>query len=213
MAHEMSNVIVNSLAQVGAMEQGATVHEVFELGRSFGAWLDRPVDRRLLVQAYELAAKGPTSMNCQPMRVQFLSSERAKAPLLPCLAAANVEKARTAPVVAVIGYDLAFHEWLPKVFPHRPEARNGYIANPLLAQETALRNGTLQGAYLMVCLRAAGLDCGPMSGFDAAAVDAALWAGTTVRTNFLCNIGWGDRSKLFGRQPRLAFEEACSFDA
>jgi 3-hydroxypropanoate dehydrogenase len=123
-----------------------TVREVFDAGRSFGAWLDTPVAPHLLRQAYELAAKGPTSMNCQPMRVKFVSSAAAKERLLPALAAANVEKARRAPVVAILGYDLAFYELLPRVFPHRPEAKNAYIADPRLAEETAFRNASLQCA-------------------------------------------------------------------
>ena len=142
------------------------------------------------------------------MRVVFVANAQEKERLLPALHEGNREKTRNAPVTAVIGYDLAFAEQLPALFPHEPEAKN-WFSDPEVTQGTAFRNGSLQGGYFMLAARALGLDCGPLSGFDAAAVDALYFAGTAVKTNFLCNLGHGDRDYLFPRSPRLAFEAAC----
>lgn len=187
--------------------------QIFRNARTANGFTDQPVSDELLRQVYELAAFGPTSMNSQPARYVFVRSPEGKARLRPCLAPGNVEKAMSAPVTAIIGYDLAFHDQLPRLFPHNPKAREAYLgdAKHEHVRTVALRNGSLQGAYLMLAARAAGLDCGPMSGFDHELLDKAFWDGTSVRTNFLCNLGYGDHSKLFGRLPRLPFEECCGF--
>jgi 3-hydroxypropanoate dehydrogenase len=158
---------------------------------------------------YELARCGPTSMNTQPMRLKFVVSPAAKQRLLSCVNAGNVAKTQAAPVVVIVGQDLGFPEHLPRLFAHKTDARSYYEGKPDLTAATALRNSSLQGGYLILAARLLGLDCGPMSGFDAAAVDREFWAGSTVRTNFLCNLGYGDASQLKPRPPRLAFNEAC----
>jgi nitroreductase len=150
----------------------------------------------------------PTSANSSPARIVFVASAAAKERLLACVSPGNVEKTRSAPVTAVIGTDFAFHDKLPQLFPHA-DARSWFTGKKEFADTTAFRNASLQGGYFILAARAIGLDCGPMSGFDAAKVDAAFWGGTSVRTNFLCNLGRGDRAKLFARSPRLTFEEAC----
>ena len=186
-----------------------TLEYLFTTSRTFSAWLEKPVDFKLVRQAYEMASLGPTSMNSQPMRIMFLVDEASKRRLLPHLVPANVDKSRDAPVVAIIGYDRHFFAKLPVVFPHKPDAKKMFEVNHELAEETAFRNSAMQGAYFLICLRAMGLDCGPVSGFNTNAVDAEFWKGTSVRTNFICNIGYGDRSKLFEKAPRLPFSEAC----
>jgi 3-hydroxypropanoate dehydrogenase len=162
-----------------------------------------------LHELYELLKWGPTSNNCSPARFVFLRTLEAKERLRPALMPGNLDKVLQAPVTAIIATDEAFFEKLPQLLPHNPNAIQLYKGNPTLAQSTASRNGTLQGAYLIIAARALGLDCGPMSGFDNAKVDAAFFAGTSVRSNFLCNLGLGDPSKVFPRSPRLTFEEAC----
>jgi 3-hydroxypropanoate dehydrogenase len=182
---------------------------IFRKARTHSAWLDKPVDDALLAQVYDLAKMGPTSANMCPMRVVFVKSKAAKEKLKPTLAAGNVDKTMAAPVTAIIGMDIRFYEKLPKLFPHA-DAKAWFKDLPENVLEVAaLRNGSLQGAYLMLAARSLGLDCGPMSGFDNAKVDAAFFAGTTVKSNFLCNLGHGDETKLFPRSPRLEFEEAC----
>lgn len=148
------------------------------------------------------------------MRIVFVRSDEGRARLRPWLSPGNVDKVMGAPVTAIIGYDLAFHEQLPRLFPHRPELRASFEGpdNTHHAEQTAFRNGCLQAGYFIMASRALGLDCGPMSGFDMEGVDKAFWAGTTVRTNILCNLGYGDPEKLFGRLPRLDFNEVCRFD-
>ncbi len=177
--------------------------------RSHGQWLPRPVAPALLQRLYELLRLGPTSMNCQPLRLLFVQSDEARERLLPCLNPGNVAKARSASVVAVLGQDLGFVDQLATLFPHKTDARSYYDGKPDVLASTALRNSSLQAAYLMLAARLLGLDCGPMSGFDAEAVDRSFWAGTSVRTNFLCNLGYGDVSALKPRHPRLHFEQAC----
>lgn len=177
--------------------------------RTFGRWLPQPVPLPLLHRLYELVRHGPTSMNCQPMRLKFVVSEAAKARLLPALYASNVDKARAAPAVVVVGMDLRFFDHLPVLFAHKTDAVAYYEGKPERVASTALRNSSLQGGYLIAAARQLGLDCGPMSGFDAEQVDAAFWSGTAVRTNFLCNLGYGDRQGLRERPPRLSFDEAC----
>ena len=182
---------------------------IFRNARTHSAWQDRPVEDALLRQVYDLAKMGPTSANMCPMRIVFVKSREAKERLKPALDPGNVNKTMAAPVTAIVGMDIHFFEQLPKLFPHT-DAKAWFkdLPEPVL-EYTALRNGSLQGAYVILAARALGLDCGPMSGFDNAKVDAAFFAGTTVKSNFLCNLGYGDASKLHPRSPRLDFEEAC----
>ncbi len=181
---------------------------VFRAARSQNKWLDKPVSPALLMAVYDLMRFGPTSANCSPARIVFLVSQESKERLKPHLNPTNVEKTLTAPAVAVIGYDLDFPQTLPKLFPHNPGAKD-WFGDPAHREKTAFRNGSLQGAYFIVAARALGLDCGPMSGFDNDAVDREFFAGTNVKSNFLCGVGYGDPSGLFPRNPRLAFDEAC----
>ncbi|MCC4114157.1 malonic semialdehyde reductase [Aromatoleum toluclasticum] len=196
---------------------------LFRDARTHNGWLDKPVSDDTLRELYELMKWGPTSVNCCPARILFLRTPEAKARLLPALAPGNVEKTRSAPVTAIIGYDGRFYDMLPKLFPHT-DARAWFVDTPELAEVTARRNSSLQGAYLIVAARAVGLDCGPMSGFDQAKVDHEFFPAAPkdgngfnqeyfpdshVKTNFICNLGYGDATKLFPRSPRLDFDEAC----
>ena len=181
---------------------------LFRAARTYPAWTDRPVSDDQLRALYELFKWGPTTMNTVPARVLFVKSAEQKARLVECVTPGNVEKTKTAPVTAIVGYDVEFYEHLPVLAPHKADARDTYAARTD-NEKTALRNGSLQGGYLILAARALGLDIGPMAGFDHAKVDAAFWAGTPVKTNFLCNIGYGDASKLRARAPRLSFDEAC----
>jgi 3-hydroxypropanoate dehydrogenase len=186
---------------------------VFRLGRSQNGWQARPVPDALLHQLYDLMKMGPTSVNCSPARLVFVRSAEAKARLKEALAPGNVEKTMAAPVVAIVGYDTRFYEQLARLFPHNPAVAGWFEGEGkrAFAELTALRNGSLQGGYFIAAARALGLDCGPMSGFDNGKVDAAFFAGTSVKSNFLCGLGYGEPSSLFPRSPRLAFDEACSF--
>ncbi|MBS1876876.1 MAG: malonic semialdehyde reductase [Acidobacteria bacterium] len=184
--------------------------QLFREARTFSYWLDKPVDDGLLRDLYDLMKWGPTSVNGSPARILFLRTPQSKQRLLPALAPMNVEKVRAAPVTAVVAYDLDFFEQLPKLWPHAAGIRDHFAGSPELADTTARRNSSLQGAYLIVAARALGLDCGPLSGFDNAKVDAEFFPSNHIRSNFLCNIGYGDRAKLHPRNPRLAFEEACT---
>ena len=181
--------------------------QLFRDGRSHSVWTDEPVSDVDLRAIYELTKMGPTSANSSPARFVWVTTAEGKARLKPHLSAANAEKVIKAPVTVIIGYDTAFAEQLPRLFPQAPTAKD-WFANPQHAEITAFRNGTLQGGYLILAARALGYDTGPMSGFDNAAVDAAFFAGTTVKSNFICSIGRGDASKLAPRAPRLSFEEA-----
>lgn len=189
----------------------AALDALFRDARTHFDWRERPVDELLLRAAWDLAKMGPTSANSLPARITFVVSPEAKAKLKPALIPTNVEKTMKAPVTAIIAYDLAFYEKLPELFPHT-DARSWFVGKEALIEKTAFRNGSLQGAYFILAARAVGLDCGPMSGFDNGAVDAAFFAGTAIRSNFLCNLGYGDGSKLFARGPRLSFEEACRIE-
>jgi len=183
---------------------------LFREARTHNTWLDVPVDDGLLRQAYDLAKMGPTSANMCPMRVVFVKSKEAKEKLKPALDAGNVDKTMRAPVTAIIGMDIHFYEKLPVLYPHA-DAKAWFKDLPENVLEyIALRNSSLQGAYFMLAARSLGLDCGPMSGFNNQKVDAAFFAGTTVKSNFLCNLGHGDPSKLHPRNPRLRFDEACT---
>ena len=181
---------------------------VFRLGRTHTRWMDRPVDEQTLREVWELAKMGPTASNSMPLRVVLVSTPEGKARLRPHLAAGNVDKTMAAPVTAIFAEDLEFYEQLPKLFPHA-DARSWFAGNQALIEWSAFRNGTLQAAYFMLAARAVGLDCGPMSGFDNAGVDQAFFAGTALRSNFLCNLGYGDPSKLRPRHPRLGFDEVA----
>ncbi len=182
---------------------------LFRQARTHTHWLEKPVENDLLRQVYDLAKFGPTSANMCPMRVVFVKSKEGKEKLKPLLDPGNVDQTMLAPVTAIIGMDIRFYEELPKLYPPA-DAKAWFKDLPANVLEyIALRNGSLQGAYFMLAARALGLDCGPMSGFDNAKVDAAFFAGTTVKSNFLCNLGYGDASKLHPRLPRLTFEEAC----
>ena len=181
---------------------------VFRNARTHTHWLDRPVDDETLRALYDLMKWGPTSANCSPARIVFVRSREAKERLRPALSAGNVDKTMAAPVTAIIGHDLRFHDHLPRLFPHA-DARSWFAGKDELIRTTAFRNGTLQGAYLIVAARSLGLDCGPMSGFDNARVDAEFFPGGAVKSNFLCNLGYGDPAKLHPRNPRLAFDETC----
>jgi len=188
----------------------ASFDQLFRTARTFNAWLPKEVSDEQLQQLYDLAKFGPTSANASPMRVVFVKSAEAKARLAPHLSEGNRAKTMTAPVTAIIGSDQTFYEQLPKLFPHT-DARSWFIGNDALIETTAFRNSTLQGAYLLLAARAIGLDCGPMSGFDNAGVDAEFFAGTAIKSNFLIAIGYGDASRdLFPRNPRLTFDEACT---
>jgi 3-hydroxypropanoate dehydrogenase len=182
---------------------------IFRAARSQNGWLPRPVTDEQLRRLWDLTKMGPTSANCSPARLVFVRTPAAKEKLKPALLASNLDKTMTAPVTAVIGYDTEFYELLPRLFPHNPGARNWFTGSPTHAEATAFRNGTLQGAYLIMAARAIGLDCGPMSGFDNAKVDAAFFPGGKVKSNFLCNLGYGDPSKVLAHSPRLSFDETC----
>jgi 3-hydroxypropanoate dehydrogenase len=183
---------------------------LFRKARTQNGWLDTPVTDEQLEAIYEIMRLGPTSANSCPARIVFLRTPEAKARLLPALSPGNVDKTKAAPVTAIIGYDLRFYERLPKLFPHRPEMKDPFAANPRLAETTAFRNGTLQGAYFMIATRAVGLDVGGMSGFDNGKVDAEFFPDGRGKSNFLCNVGHGDPSKILPRLPRLEFDEACT---
>ena len=184
-----------------------SLDQLFRDARSHQHWGDEAVSETELRAIYELTKFGPTSANCSPARFVWVVSDEAKAKLKPLVAATNADKVIKAPVTVIIGHDLDFAQHLPRLFPMAPTAKD-WFADPAVAQVTAFRNGTLQGGYFMMAARALGFDCGPMSGFDNAAVDAAFFAGTNIKSNFICSIGRGDPSKLAPRAPRLSFEEA-----
>ena len=202
----------------------AALDQLFASARTHTAWLDKPVSDDIIKQLYDVMKWGPTSANSSPARFVFIRSPEAKERLRPTLAPGNVDKTMAAPVTAIIAYDLLFFEKLPKLFPHAPAMRDLFAGNPQLVEVTAKRNSSLQGAYLIIAARALGLDCGPMSGFDNAKLDEEFFgAGEEcegceqeffpsghVKSNFLCNLGYGDATKLFPRGPRLDFTEVCS---
>ena len=182
---------------------------LFRHSRTHNGWLDRPVTDQQLHELYDLLKWAPTSANGSPARFYFVKSKQAKEKLKPALMSGNVEKTMAAPVTAIIAYDLSFHDHMPRLFPVAPDFNKMYQENEKLEHETAFRNSTLQGAYLILAARTLGLDCGPMSGFDNKKVDETFFAGTRIKSNFLCNIGYGDHSKLYPRGPRLSFDEAA----
>ncbi len=183
---------------------------IFRGARSYSRWQNQPVKDTLLRQVYELMKFGPTSANMCPLRIVFAKSQQSKERLKPALEAGNIDKVMASPVTAILGMDIHFYEKLPQLFPHT-NARAWFKDLPeTVLEHIALRNSSLQGAYFMLAARSLGLDCGPMSGFNNAKVDAEFFAGTTVKSNFLCALGYGDASQLRPRLPRLTFEEACS---
>ncbi len=186
----------------------SSLDQLFNDARSYNGWRDEPVSEAQLKDIWKLTRMGPTSANCSPARLIFVVSEAAKARLKPHLMGGNVEKTMSAPATAIIGHDMKFYDRLPELFPH-DDARSWFVGNEPLIAATAFRNGTLQAAYLMLAVRALGLDCGAMSGFDNDAVDREFFAGTEIKSNFLCNIGYGDSASLFPRSPRFEFDDAC----
>jgi 3-hydroxypropanoate dehydrogenase len=209
---------------MGQNVDDAALNVLFREARTYSKWQTKPVSDQLLHDLYDLVKLAPTSANAAPARFVFLRSKDSKERLRPALAPANVEKVMTAPVTAIIAYDLRFYTQLPKLFPHSPGMAKLFENNPEMVEVTARRNSSLQGAYLIIAARALGLDCGPMSGFDPIKVDEEFFAAGKpcfgcdqeffpeghVKTNFICNLGYGDPSSLFPRLPRLAFNEACS---
>ena len=186
----------------------AALDQLFRNARTHNAWQAKDVPDALLHRLYDLVKWAPTSANSSPARFVFVKSPEAKAKLKDALAPGNVEKTMTAPVTVIVAQDMAFYDKLPQLFPHA-DARSWFAGNDALIESTAFRNASLQGAYLLMAARALGLDTGAMSGFDAAKLDAAFFAGTTIKSNFLINLGYGDVAGLFPRSPRLAFDEAA----
>ncbi|RZI47123.1 malonic semialdehyde reductase [Candidatus Finniella inopinata] len=184
------------------------VAKIFTDARTHYNWQDKPVSPQLLKDVYDLAKFGPTSANCCPLRVLFVESASAKEKLALTLAPANVDKTMAAPVTAIFAYDNEFYNELPMLFPHA-DAKSWFTGNAAFAEDTALRNSALQAAYFMIAARALGLDCGPMSGFDRQKTDEVFFAGTTWRSNFLCNLGYGQPDKLYPRLPRFDFDAVC----
>ena len=185
-----------------------TTEQLFDNARTHNGFVPEVIPEATLRRLYDLVKWGPTSANSSPARFIFITTPEAKARLLEGMSPGNQDKTKAAPVTVIIGMDMAFYEQLPKLFPHA-DAKSWFVGNQPMIDATAFRNSSLQGGYFILAARALGLDCGPMSGFDAAKVDAAFWAGTTVKTNFIVNLGHGDASKLFARSPRLNFDEAC----
>jgi 3-hydroxypropanoate dehydrogenase len=183
---------------------------LFHDARSQNGWRDEAVTEEQLRRLYEIMQWGPTSMNCQPLRIQFLRSPEAKERLQPALMPNNVAKTMSAPVVAILGYDTKFYENLPRTFPHNQKAKSLFEDKPDFAETTAFRNSSIQGGYFIIAARAVGLDAGPMSGFANPKVDAEFWPDGRVKSNFLCGLGQGDPEKVFNRSPRLAFDEVCT---
>jgi 3-hydroxypropanoate dehydrogenase len=192
----------------------AAYNILFRDARTYNTWLDQPIEDELLHQLYDLMKWGPTSSNCCPARIVFLRTREAKERLRPALSPGNVDKTMKAPVTAILAYDAKFYELMPRLFPPAPGMKDMFAQAPELAAVTAMRNGTLQGGYFILAARSLGLDCGPMSGFDNAKVDREFFsvpiAGSgAVKSNFLCNLGYGDVTRLHPRGPRLEFSEAC----
>ena len=182
---------------------------VFREARTHRKWIKRPDDNETIRAVYDLMRLGPTSANCAPARLVFIRSDRAKERLRPCLSPGNVEQTMSAPLTAIVGYDRRFYELLPRLY-RQADARSWFAADERAAEMTAFRNSSLQGAYFMIAARSLGLDCGPMSGFDNAKVDAEFFPDGWIKSNFLCNLGYGDEAALEPRNSRLAFEEICA---
>jgi 3-hydroxypropanoate dehydrogenase len=198
------------LSDPGTLDDKA-LDQLFREARTQNKWQDRPVPDAKLEELYNLLKFAPTSANASPARFVFVRTPEGKAKLKQALSPGNIEKTMTAPVTVIVAHDKAFYEKLPFLFPHA-DARSWFTGNAAFAEQTAFRNGTLQGAYLILAARAVGLDAGPMSGFDAAKLDELFLAGTGWTSNFLVNLGYGDPAGLFPRSPRLSFDEACRFE-
>ena len=190
------------------IEGALTEKQLFTEARTHNGWLPKPVSDETLKKVYDLAKFGPTSANCCPLRIVFIKTKEAKERLRPILMPQNVEKTMAAPVTALLAMDMEFYDHLPMLFPHA-DAKAWFVGNEELIAETAMRNSTLQAAYFIIAARACGLDCGPMSGFDRTKADDVFFKGTSFMSNFLCNLGYGDPSKLFPRSPRFNFEDVC----
>jgi 3-hydroxypropanoate dehydrogenase len=188
----------------------AVLDQLFRSARTYNGYLDKPVTETQLRTIYELLKMGPTSANVQPLRITWCVSQDAKEKLAACASDTNGPKIRKAPVTAILAMDMTFYDKLPQLFPHNPDARGWFVSSPALAEATAFRNSSLQGAYFIMAARALGLDTGPMSGFNNAAVDEAFFAGTSVKSNFISTVGYGDPSTIFNRLPRPSFEETNS---
>ncbi|MCA8862836.1 malonic semialdehyde reductase [Halomonas sp. ATBC28] len=195
----------------GALPNDA-LGQLFSEARTYAYWQDKPVEDETLRHLYELMKFAPTSVNCSPLRIKFLRTDDAKAKLDPALSEGNRHKVHAAPVTAILAYDRGFHRHLPELFPHA-DAKSWFVGNEPYREETAFRNSSLQGGYFILAARALGLDAGPLSGFDNDMVDGLFFAegDPDYRSNFLCNLGYGDSSKLYPRSPRLAFEQVCEF--
>ncbi|RKG63339.1 malonic semialdehyde reductase [Corallococcus sp. CA054B] len=196
----------NTALDTDALEQ------LFTEARTYPGWQDRPVTEETLRRIYELARMAPTAVNSQPVRLVFVRSREAKEKLKPALSPTNVDKTMQAPVTVIVAYDTAFHEQMPKLFPARDMKSVFAAQTPEAREQSAFMNGTLQAGYVILAARALGLDCGPMGGFDKAKVDEAFLQGTGWKSNLLINLGYGDPAKLFPRNPRLSFEDACRLD-
>jgi len=211
----MSDVIDQARQEVATLRNRITTLDddaldlVIRKARSHHKWTDRPVSDEQLQQIFEIAKYAPTAFNSNPMRIVFVRSAEAKARLAPALAGPNVEKMETAPVTAILAYDTAFYDHFGKLHPHKAEVADKFRNNAAKAEESAFRNSSIQGAFFIIGLRALGLDAGPMSGFDNAKVDEEFFKGTSLKSNFLCNIGYADEAGLFQRLPRFDFEEVC----
>jgi len=185
------------------------IRQLFTEARTHHAWLPKKIEDKTIRELYDIMKWGPTSANTNPIRIVFAKSEKAKEQLIPCLMPGNVDQTKAAPVTAIVAWDERFYEHLPRLFPHAPQMKDMFSSNKEMAEFSAFQNASLQGGYFILAARALGLDCGPMGGFDRAKVDAAFFKGTTWKSNFLCNLGYGDASKLHSRGPRLPFDEAC----
>ncbi|MEX0340298.1 MAG: malonic semialdehyde reductase [Arenibacterium sp.] len=208
-ADDAARAAAQALQDEAIKPDPATLRLILTEARTHYGWQDRPVTDETLRALYDIAKMGPTSMNQQPMRVVFVQSGEAKDRLEPALFEGNRPKMRSAPVTAIVAYDLNFYEELPKLFPPNPDASDIFRNNATAAQVNAFRNGSLQGAYFMIAARAVGLDVGAMSGFDNAKVDEEFFHGTSIKSNFLCNLGYADTSKLFRRLPRFDYDDVC----
>ena len=185
------------------------IKDIFISGRTHNDWIEKDVPDSLLRELYNLMKWGPTSANCSPARITFIKSKEAKKRLKKYLIESNIEKTISAPVTAIIAYDSKFFEFIPKLFPHNPEAKEWFSGSEEFAEVTAFRNSSLQGAYFILAARTLGLDCGPMSGFDNVGIDNEFFSESNFKSNFICNIGYGDHNKLFDRSPRFDFDEVC----
>lgn len=182
---------------------------LFNEARTHTVWQDKKIDPALLRQVYDLTKMAPTSANCQPLRVTYVVSAEAKEKLKPFLDKGNVDKTMTAPATAILAMDMKFYDYMPRWAPHAPTMKDYFASNAKRVEDTAFRNSSIQGGYFILAARALGLDCGPMSGFDNNTLDAAFFTGTSIKSNFLCNLGYGDASKLHPRAPRPGFDEFC----